>query len=97
MPSGVDGASGEVRGIAPQAALTVTFFRRKPGHLLLPGRDYCGATLVAPIGIPAGVLDLVRPDSAANDPAWWLRTLSLARRRQPQIHAAAMRSSSAAR
>jgi NAD(P)H-hydrate epimerase len=71
VPSGVDGGSGEIRGIAPRAGLTVTFFRRKPGHLLLPGREHCGEVLVAPIGIPAGVLDLVRPDTAANDPAWW--------------------------
>jgi ADP-dependent NAD(P)H-hydrate dehydratase / NAD(P)H-hydrate epimerase len=71
VPSGVDGGSGEVRGIAPHAALTVTFFRRKPGHLLLPGREYCGETLVAPIGIGAAALDRVAPQVAANHPDWW--------------------------
>ena len=71
VPSGVDGSSGAVRGIAPQATLSVTFFRRKPGHLLLPGRDCCGETLVMPIGIAASVLDEVRPSLAANHPDWW--------------------------
>ena len=71
VPSGVDGGSGEVRGIAPRAALTVTFFRRKPGHLLLPGRDLCGTIVVAPIGIPAAVLDRVAPAVAINHPDWW--------------------------
>jgi hydroxyethylthiazole kinase-like uncharacterized protein yjeF len=72
IPTGVDGASGEVRGIAPRATATVTFFRKKPGHLLLPGRGYCGETVVEQIGIPDGVFDRIVPDAAENVPDWWL-------------------------
>ena len=71
VPSGLDGGTGAVLGYAPQAALTVTFFRRKPGHLLLPGRDLCGELLVADIGIPAKVLARVKPDCFLNAPGLW--------------------------
>lgn len=71
VPSGLDGATGCVRGYAPQAELTVTFFRLKPGHLLLPGRDLCGDIVLADIGMPSGVLSQVHANCFANLPELW--------------------------
>lgn len=71
LPSGVNGTSGAVMCVAVNAAHTVTFFRRKTGHVLLPGRLHCGEIHVADIGIPAGVLEIIRPRTFANVPALW--------------------------
>ena len=69
LPSGVSGDSGEVLGPVAQADLTVTFFRRKVGHALLPGRDLCGEILVADIGIPDDAASDVR--TFRNGPHLW--------------------------
>lgn len=71
IPSGVHGDTGEILGAAPQAALTVTFFRAKPGHYLQPGRDLAGDLAVVDIGIPETVLDGIRPQTAVNGPDLW--------------------------
>jgi hydroxyethylthiazole kinase-like uncharacterized protein yjeF len=79
LPSGVNGANGAVMAAAVTAADTVTFFRRKPGHLLLPGRLHCGRIRVADIGIAADVLGRVRPKTFANAPDLWATSFPIPR------------------
>ena len=70
VPSGVAGDSGADLGAAG-ADLTVTFFRKKPGHLLLPGRTLCGDVVVADIGIADAVLGGLGVAAWENGPALW--------------------------
>lgn len=72
IPSGVNADSGEVMGDAFDAAITVTFMRKKLGHVLIPGKNHCGEVLVANIGIPEAVMESVAPRVWENDPVLWL-------------------------
>ncbi len=68
VPSGVSGDSGAILGgQAVRADLTVTFHRKKVGHVLEPGRAACGEVVVADIGLGATPSPLVE-----NGPALWL-------------------------
>lgn len=72
VPSGLHGDLGRpLAGEAVHAALTVTFFRKKPAHLLMPGRLSCGEVVVADIGIPEDAIGAIRPKTFENGPALW--------------------------
>ena len=69
IPSGLAGDTGQpLGGVTVTAVLTVTFFRKKPGHLLLPGREACGEIVVADIGIPPQAADT---QLFENTPSLW--------------------------
>ena len=70
VPSGLMGDTGANLGAVP-CVLTVTCFRKKPGHLLQPGRGLCGELIKADIGTPDSVFDDVKPDTFENDPVLW--------------------------
>jgi len=75
----VNGASGAIVGAAVKASESITFFRRKPGHVLLPGRVHAGPVRIADIGIPDTVLETARPQTFANSPALWGRAFPIPR------------------
>jgi ADP-dependent NAD(P)H-hydrate dehydratase / NAD(P)H-hydrate epimerase len=67
LPSGLSGDTGKPVGEAAfHAGLTVTFHRRKLGHVLQPGRDHCGEVVVADIG-----LGRVSANLFENTPELW--------------------------
>ncbi len=78
VPSGVDGDTGAVRGVAIRAVETVTFVAFKPGHLLQPGRSLCGHRHLADIGAGQAALEAGRtaatPPLYRNGPELWAPT-----------------------
>ena len=80
VPSGVEGETGLVRGIAVFADATVTFGGLKPGLVFHPGAGHAGEVEVADIGFPP---DLVRSE------LWWVEAedaAGLVPRREPESH-----------
>jgi ADP-dependent NAD(P)H-hydrate dehydratase / NAD(P)H-hydrate epimerase len=80
VPSGLNGDTGLPEGASIVATRTVTFFRLKPGHVLLPGRARCGSVKLADIGIPAATLKAIAPCTFLNRPALWGRLFPRVRR-----------------
>lgn len=71
MPSGIHADTGAALGQAICAKTTVTFTRKKPGLLLLPGRIHAGEVIVADIGIEARVAATAITACAENHPSLW--------------------------
>ncbi|NTA48084.1 NAD(P)H-hydrate dehydratase [Agrobacterium tumefaciens] len=71
LPSGLCGRRGVPLGASFRAERTVTFMARKPGHLLMPGRELCGALEVFDIGIPSRILTDHAGSVVENHPLVW--------------------------
>lgn len=71
LPSGIDGRTGRVLSAAFRAEVTVTFMALKPGMLLLPGRDHCGAVEISDIGVPQRYIEAHRSSIDVNGPHIW--------------------------
>lgn len=73
LPSGIDGNSGAIRGVAIKAKASVTFFRYKLGHFLMPGREYCGELHLHEIGIDSSTLDVIELEAVCNVKQIWVK------------------------
>ena len=71
VPSGLDGGSGLCLGRVAPCWMTVALIRKRPGHLLSPGRSLCGEVVRADLAIPQDVMDRVEARIWENGPSLW--------------------------
>ncbi|KFB10085.1 bifunctional ADP-dependent NAD(P)H-hydrate dehydratase/NAD(P)H-hydrate epimerase [Nitratireductor basaltis] len=71
LPTGIEADTGQVLGAAFEAAITVSLFRYKPGHVMAPGRLHCGEVILRDIGMDARHLDQLQVDCRLNAPELW--------------------------
>ncbi len=66
LPAGIEDLTGLAPSAYIQADVCMAFFRKKPAHVLFPGRAYCGEIIVLNNGISDSVLDLIAPELWEN-------------------------------
>lgn len=69
VPSGIDGLTAKPLGPCFRAEGTLTFAALRPAHVLLPAAGFCGAVMVADIGVP------VQTRVMENSPLLWAAKL----------------------
>jgi ADP-dependent NAD(P)H-hydrate dehydratase / NAD(P)H-hydrate epimerase len=68
IPSGINGDSGEVMGVAVEADYTVAFGLPKLGNMVYPGYDHCGKLYVSHISFPPSLYNSDAIKVAINKP-----------------------------
>lgn len=68
IPSGINGDTGRIMGVAVKADYTVTFGLPKTGNLLYPGFEHCGKLYLTHISFPPALYQLDALKLETNDP-----------------------------
>ena len=66
IPSGINGNTGKIMGVAVKSDYTITYGLPKLGNMLYPGYDRCGKLYVSHISFPPSLYDSIKVET--NDP-----------------------------
>ena len=71
IPSGISSNNGKILGCAIKADFTITFHRKKVGHIMGFGREYSGKVKVADIGF---IQKKMKARFLKNPPILWIKS-----------------------